>query len=134
MRRTRRLSIPGRYFLCWIGYMTMISTNIPRAIEQMQKFPIAVKTFISKQKEEEKKIFQLSFNDLGTFCDSVSCKKPILKMVIGLPSGNGQLGLWSPQGEQPCQKRCEPQLQSQLPQSHLVCMLNPNRHHLLVLS
>jgi hypothetical protein len=44
MRSTNRLSIPGRYGLCWIGYMTMISTNIPTAIEQMQKFPIAVRT------------------------------------------------------------------------------------------
>jgi hypothetical protein len=44
MRSTKRLSIPGRYALCWIGYMTIISTNIPTAIEQIQKFPMAVKT------------------------------------------------------------------------------------------
>jgi hypothetical protein len=48
MRRTRRLLIPGRYALCWIGYITTISTNIPTAIEQMQKFPIAVKTCINQ--------------------------------------------------------------------------------------
>jgi hypothetical protein len=44
MRRTSRLSIPVRYLRCWIGNMTRISTNIPIAIEQMQKFPIAFKT------------------------------------------------------------------------------------------
>jgi len=44
IRRTKRLSIPGRYALFWIGYMTMISTNIPTAIEHIQKFPIDVKT------------------------------------------------------------------------------------------
>lgn len=43
---TRRLSMPGRYARCWIGYITMISTIIPTAIEQIQKFPIAVNTYI----------------------------------------------------------------------------------------
>jgi hypothetical protein len=47
MRSTKRLSIPGRYALCWIGYMTIISINIPTAIEQIQKFPMAVKTCIN---------------------------------------------------------------------------------------
>ena len=40
------MGMPGRYALCWIGYMTMISMNIPTAIEQIQKFPIAVKTCV----------------------------------------------------------------------------------------
>lgn len=41
---TRRLSIPFRYPLPWIPYITMISNTIPIAIEQMQKFPIDVRT------------------------------------------------------------------------------------------
>jgi len=44
IRSTRRLSIPGRYGLSWMGYITTISITIPTAIEHMQKFPIAVKT------------------------------------------------------------------------------------------
>jgi len=44
MRSTRRLSIPGRYCLSWMGYITIISIIIPTAIEHMQKFPIAVRT------------------------------------------------------------------------------------------
>ncbi|CAA6671094.1 unnamed protein product [Spirodela intermedia] len=45
IRRTRRLSIPSLYLRLWIGYMTMISTTMPTAIEQIQKLPIAVRTF-----------------------------------------------------------------------------------------
>ncbi|KAI4364934.1 hypothetical protein MLD38_020965 [Melastoma candidum] len=44
MRSTRRLSIPSLYLLCWMGYIPMISINIPTAMEQMQKLPMAVKT------------------------------------------------------------------------------------------
>lgn len=45
MRSTRRLSMPSLYLLCWIGYITTISTSIPIAMEQMQKLPIAVNTW-----------------------------------------------------------------------------------------
>uniref|UniRef100_A0A2P2QN38 Uncharacterized protein n=1 Tax=Rhizophora mucronata TaxID=61149 RepID=A0A2P2QN38_RHIMU len=45
MRSTKRLSIPSLYFLCWIGYITTISSSIPKAIEQIQKLPMAVNTF-----------------------------------------------------------------------------------------
>ena len=44
IRRTRRLSIPFLYDRCCIGNMTMISRIIPTAIEQMQKFPMEVRT------------------------------------------------------------------------------------------
>uniref|UniRef100_A0A0A9DAM2 Mha2 n=1 Tax=Arundo donax TaxID=35708 RepID=A0A0A9DAM2_ARUDO len=45
IRRTSRFSIPARYLRCWIGNMTMISMMMPTAMEQIQKFPIAVRTF-----------------------------------------------------------------------------------------
>lgn len=44
MRSTRRLSIPVRYDLFWMPHIAIISISIPMAIEQIQKFPIAVKT------------------------------------------------------------------------------------------
>ena len=44
IKSTRRLLIPFRYDRCCIGNMTMISRIIPTAIEQMQKFPIEVRT------------------------------------------------------------------------------------------
>lgn len=43
--RTSRLSMPTLYFLFWKAYMAMISITIPKAIEQMQKFPIDVRTW-----------------------------------------------------------------------------------------
>lgn len=51
MSKTRRLSMPGRYGLFWIPYITIISINIPIAIEQMQKLPIEVKTCNHKNKK-----------------------------------------------------------------------------------
>jgi len=42
--KTSRLSIPFLYPLWWTAYITMISITIPIAIEQMQKFPIDVRT------------------------------------------------------------------------------------------
>lgn len=59
MSSTRRLSIPTRYSLWWIPYITMISIIIPTTIEQMQKFPIEVNTF-QKQKENYKKSYVLT--------------------------------------------------------------------------
>ena len=44
INRTRRLSIPFLYARCCIANMTMISRIIPTAIEQMQKFPMEVRT------------------------------------------------------------------------------------------
>lgn len=44
IKRTRRLLIPSLYERFWTGNMTMISRIIPTAMEQMQKFPIAVRT------------------------------------------------------------------------------------------
>ncbi|KAF5803666.1 hypothetical protein HanXRQr2_Chr06g0274101 [Helianthus annuus] len=41
----KRLSIPDLYSLCRIVYITIISTAIPTAMEQIQKFPIVVRTF-----------------------------------------------------------------------------------------
>lgn len=43
--RTRRLLIPTLQGRCCIGNMTMISRTIPTAMEQMQKFPIDVRTY-----------------------------------------------------------------------------------------
>ena len=37
--------MPSRYRRCSIGYMTMISTMMPMAIEAMQKLPMDVSTF-----------------------------------------------------------------------------------------
>lgn len=45
MSSTRRLLIPALYERCCIGNMTMISRTIPTAMEQMQKFPIDVRTY-----------------------------------------------------------------------------------------
>lgn len=44
IKRTRRLFIPLLYERCWIGNITMISRIMPTAIEQIQKFPMAVRT------------------------------------------------------------------------------------------
>lgn len=45
MSSTRRLSMTVRYLSPWIAYITIISMTIPTAIEQIQKFPIALKTW-----------------------------------------------------------------------------------------
>ena len=53
IRSTRRLSIPGRYSRSWMGYITIISITIPTTIEHMQKFPIAVNTYVKRQQKIE---------------------------------------------------------------------------------
>lgn len=69
IRRTSKLSTPVRYFLCCIGNMTRISTSIPSVIEQMQKFPIAFRTY--------------SFNVMHDFCK------------VDVPSSNTTI-TWTP--------------------------------------
>jgi len=84
MRSTRRLSIPGRYFLSWMGYMTISSITIPIAIEHMQKFPIAVKTCTMWNKNESKPKSQKYILELNK--DHVTIISPCLLEVADLVS------------------------------------------------
>ena len=109
---TRRLSIPFRYFFLWIPYITMISKIIPTAIEQMQKFPIDVRTCNNYVMSLSiiLTIFHMEMNVLETEnIHSHNIKET--KNPIYEPFGNVQHVLCFPQDELPFQKRCELQLQ-----------------------
>ena len=107
---TRRLSIPTRYFLFWIAYITTISISIPIAMEQMQKFPIDVRTCNNYALSLSMilKIFHVEIFYMRQRKHSFIME--ITNPIYG-PSGNAQHVWYFQQDELPSQKRCELQLQ-----------------------
>lgn len=108
---TRRLSIPFLYPFLWIAYITMISMTIPTAMEQMQKFPIDVRTCNNYVMSLSIILTNISHGNDFTWDNIHLHNIKSTTNSMWEPAGNVQHVLCSPQDELLSQKRCELRLQ-----------------------